>query len=363
MNPTCTRMRRFQICSLFAVLAAALILPLHAAPPTTAVEQTGAGAGVGAGGSVPSPDAALVVRGSQVAMFKDVHVPRGELRRGDVVSIFGNVTVEGEVTGDVVVIGGDLRLSGTAGHDVVAVLSSVSFGEGAQIEHDLVVVGAMEGNPRVQYGQSVHVPLFVGPIRWRTPLGWIGSLLAWTILLATLLLFLVLLLLSALAPDRVRILSDEVPASYFLAFLVGLGGYIGVLVAHLLLWITIIGIPVSGLLFLAFLVVKWLGVAGIYHYVGRSLGRLLGTELSLLPAILLGFLPFALLYLIPTLVGGFGFLLALAVRTLFWLLVEIPAVGLAILTRLGSRPRRPDAAWPAPPLPAAPLSPPPAPVP
>src|SRR5262245_29936225 len=310
------------------------------------------------GGPGEAPDEAVEIRGSQIAVLQDVHVPRGESRYGDVVCVLGDVSIDGEVTGDVVVVGGNLRISGSARHDVVAVLSAVTFGEGAEIGHDLVnILGSMEGRPRLHHGETVHVPLFFHPAHFRSPWGMIGSVIAWSILLTTVLLFLVLLLLSALAPERVRILSEEVPASYFLAFLVGLGGYVGVLVAHFFLWITLIRIPVSGLLFLAFLVVKWRGVAGTYHYVGRSIGRLFGRELSLLPAILVGFLPFATLYLVPTLVGGIGFLLALGVRTLFWLLVEIPAVGLIILTRIGSRPRSPGAAWPAPPEVAAPLPP------
>jgi len=306
-------------------------------------------------------DVAMDVGGGQVAVFQDVHVPRGQTRRGDVVCILGNATIDGEVTGDVVVVGGSLRITGTAGHDVVAVLSAVSFGEGAEVGHDFVnVLGTIDGSASVHH-ETVHIPLFFRPIRLRTPLGMLRTLVAWTTLLLTVLTFLALLLIAALAPDRVRILSEEVHASYLLAFLVGLGGYVGVLVAHLFLWVTVIGIPLSGLVFLAFLVVKWLGVAGIYHYVGRSIGRLFGTDLSLLPAILVAFLPFALLLLVPTFIGGLGFLFALGARALFWLLVEIPAVGLVILTRIGSRPRK-DVLWSTPPSPvAAPPPPPPAP--
>ncbi len=309
-------------------------------------------------------DLGVDVRGAQVGVFQDVHVPRGETRRGDVVCIFGNASIDGEVTGDVVVIGGSLRIAGTVRHDVVAVLSSVSFAEEAEIGHDFVnVLGTIDGRARVHHGETVNIPLFFHPVDLRTPLARLAGILVWSFLLLTVLKFLVLLLIAALAPERVRLLSEQAPTSYLLAFLVGLGGYIGVLVAHLLLWITVIGIPLSGLLFLAFLVVKWLGVAGIYHCVGRSIGRLFGKDLSLLPAILVGFLPFALLVLVPTFIGGVGFLFALGARILFWLFVEIPAVGLVILTRVGSRPRGKDVPWPTPPLPIAAPPPPPAPEP
>jgi hypothetical protein len=173
-------------------------------------------------------------------------------------------------------------------------------------------------------------------------------------------MFFALLLLASLAPERVRVLSQEVPVSYLLAFVVGIGGYVVVLVAHAFLWITVIGIPLSGLLYLSFLVAKWLGVAGICLYIGKSIGRLFGRELPPLAAILLGMLPLWALHLVPMFIGGIGFLFAFGFRLLYWVLVEIPAVGLVILTRAGARPRRfaasplPSAPVPTPPPPAAP---------
>ena len=65
---------------------------------------------------------------------------------------------------------------------------------------------------------------------------------------------------------------------------------------------------------------------GIFHQIGFRAGRAMGREMSLLGAILLGALPFALLRFIPFCVG-FS----------IWFLVEILAFGYLILTRVGTR--------------------------
>jgi hypothetical protein len=117
------------------------------------------------------------------------------------------------------------------------------------------------------------------------------------------------------------------------AFFVGLLGYLGWLIVFTLLSATVIGIPVA---LLAFYVLKWLGVAGIFCAVGRRFGAGIGREMSILGAVLLTFGVYALATLLPTPLGLFGLGLIWGVLgLLFFLLVEVPAVGLAILTRAG----------------------------
>jgi hypothetical protein len=110
----------------------------------------------------------------------------------------------------------------------------------------------------------------------------------------------------------------------------------------LFLMITVIGIPLVFLSYLVFVVLKWLAMCGIFHHIGSRLGRAMGREMSLLGAILLGGLPFALLRFVPFCVG-FS----------IWFLVEILAFGYLILTRVGTRgtpsPMPPPTVTPAPP--------------
>lgn len=293
----------------------------------------------------------LYRHGGGVGIFRDLHVGADEVRRGDLVCIFGDVTIEGEVKGDVVVIGGSLQVSGSVRGDTVAVLSTVRLDPAAILGHDLtVVLGGLSGDAEVR-GDLIHIPFPFLPNGWRSPFGMLGALIAWGALLCTALLFFFLLLFATLAPQRVRVISDEAAIGYLRAWLAGVAGYVGVLLLTGTLAATVLGVPIAILLYFVFLVLKWLGIAGICHRVGISLGRGAGRELSPLGSILLGFLPYALLVLAPLFLGGVGFLFAIVVRLMFWVVVEIPAIGLVLLTRAGAR-SVDRVATPAPPPPA-----------
>jgi hypothetical protein len=120
----------------------------------------------------------------------------------------------------------------------------------------------------------------------------------------------------------------------------------------ILLSVTVVGAVLAWLLFI---VLKWLGIAGMFHAFGQRVGGGLGREMSLLGAVLIGFLPFALLVLLPSAFGLAGLVIAGTIGLFFWLFLEVPGVGLAILTAFGSRsnPERPAPAGP-PPRPAPP---------
>ncbi len=312
--------------SRFAPVLAALLFALVACAPTSAQEDAD-----------PDGSGVLHRHGGGVAIFRDLHVKANEVRRGDLVCIFGDVTIDGEVKGNVVVINGSLQVNGSVRGDVVAVLSSVRLDPSASLGHDLtVVLGGLVGDGEVR-GELVHIPFPLVPNGWRSPFGMLGALVAWGALLCTALIFLFLLLFAAVAPRRVRVLSEEASVHYLRAWLTGIAGYVGALLVAGTLAATLLGIPIAVVFYLAFLVLKWLGIAGLCHRLGSSIGRGAGRELSLLGAILLGFLPYALLVLAPLFLGGIGFLFAVVVRLLFWVVVEIPAVGLVILTRAGAR--------------------------
>jgi hypothetical protein len=101
---------------------------------------------------------------------------------------------------------------------------------------------------------------------------------------------------------------------------------------------------------IAFYVLKWMGVAGIFFAVGRRMGRSFGREMSLLGATLLTFGIYVLITMAPTPLGIVGLLFAGVARLVFFIVVEAPAVGMMMLTRLGTR-RRDDMSQPPPPAP------------
>jgi len=281
-----------------------------------------------------------IYKGEQVSVFTSIHVLPNEVIRGEVVCIGCDAVIEGEVTQDIVVVGGSLKLSGTAGHDLVCVLSDVELAKGAEIDHDFVgVFGTLDDDGATVGNQRFNLSPFGSLPNLPTAFGALGTILLYLKILKTVLVFVVILILVMLVPDRVRTLSEEFPFSYGLAIVAGFGGYVLLWVVNTLLLISVIGIPVAILLHLVFLVLKVLGLAGIFHYAGVRLGRSMGREMSLLGAVLIGYLLCSLVLVAPHFFGPVGFLVACGFRLLFWLLFECPAIGLILLTRAGARPR------------------------
>lgn len=307
--------------------------PAAAAPPVApAAEAPGD----------PEPSDDLQIRAftagsnlNKVAVLSDLEVPEGTSVPGSVICIGGTATIAGKVGGDVVVIAGKLEMTGAAGGDVAGIGSRMIVEDGAVVGKDLVnVAGSLDrGDVRVG-GQSVNIGIGGWAAHFPSPFGIFGFFLFWAAFLKLLLVFVGLLLVGAFVPARVQVISTEFPLHPALAFFVGIGAYILLVMVLVLLCITLIGIPAAILIYFAFVVLKWVGLAGVFHFVGQRIGK---GRMSVLGATLLGFLPFALLRFLPFCIGS----------VIWWVLGAI-AFGYVVLTRVGSRPY-PGAAVPAPP--------------
>jgi len=307
------------------------------------------------------PDAPGVLDGGsdseRVGIGQDITIAAGETHDGEIVCIQGHVTIAGHVNGDVTVIAGSLDLTGSVDGDVTGVVSGLEIDPKAKINGDLTNVGgSLRRNGAAVQGQVVNIPFGIGLPNlhngWKTGWGAFSGFLFWWKIFAIFLFFVCAVLLAALVPDRIRLISEEAPGRIFTAFIFGLAGYVAFVFAQVFLTITLIGIPLVFLLYLVFVVLKWLAMCGIFHQIGFRIGRALGGELSLLGATLVGFLPFALLRFVPFCVG-FS----------IWFLVEILAFGYLILTRVGTRGSLDATSIAAPPMPPAPAPPPPEPEP
>jgi hypothetical protein len=133
----------------------------------------------------------------------------------------------------------------------------------------------------------------------------------------------------------VRLIGQEAGPRYLAALFVGLLVYV-VLYALVLPLVagTVIGLP---FLLLAWMAAKWLGIAGIFFAFGSRVGRGLGREMSPMGAVLLVFAAYALILLLLSPFGLVGLLGVTLVRMVFFCLVEAPALGLILLTRIGTR--------------------------
>lgn len=309
----------------------------------------------------PSERSPVVRRGDRVSIFGDpIHIPADVYQVGSVVAIGADVVIEGEVRDDVVVISGNLRMTGSARRSVVGILSRVEL-DGAEVGDQLVnVAGNLEKHDSDIHGQIVNIGFGGWLPDLPSSFGILGFIIFWGRLFKLLVTFVVILLLVALVPDRVRAISEAAPPRFAAAFFVGLLGYLGVMILVAVVGLTVIGLPV---VIVIFLVLKWLGIVGIFHAVGSRIGRSFGRELSLLGAVLIVFLPYALIVQLPLLFGLVGLIASGMIGLFLWLFLEVPAVGLVLLTRAGGPPRVTTVAAPAPQPAVAPPGPPQAPPP
>jgi len=262
-----------------------------------------------------------------VRLFADAHVPAGQTISGDVVAVFGSADVGGTVEGD-----------------VVAVFGSVRLRAGANVEGDAIAIGGVLDQPSDAHvgGQSVAVGI-MSP-GWGVPtlatlltvvfLGWLVTLiLGW--------------LLALLFPERMLRIGSTASRHSAGSFFLGLLSAPLFVIALVLLFITVVGIPFALLLPFVYLLAIWAGqIAGSYVLGCKIVHRRPG-EGGLMGPILVGTLLVALCF-------GLGAALAVPEglpRTLslfFTLLGVLLVVGLSIigtgaliLSRVGSRPAQP----------------------
>lgn len=98
--------------------------------------------------SPPEPPAAPThpptrVEGDKISLGRNVTVPKGEIRDGDIVHVGGNLRVEGQVRGDVAVGGGNLIMEsgGVIDGDAAVVGGNAVLNEGSLIRGEVVAKG------------------------------------------------------------------------------------------------------------------------------------------------------------------------------------------------------------------------------
>jgi hypothetical protein len=300
---------------------------------TVETRESGEGESVVVGGDDSGNGTSIVVNTGDaglVRLFADAHVPAGKTIPGDVVAVFGSVDVGGTVEGD-----------------VVAVFGSVRLRSGASVEGDAIAIGGVLDQPADAHvsGQSVAIGL-LSP-GWGVPtlatlltvvfLGWLVTLiLGW--------------LLALLFPERMLQIGSTASRHSAGSFFLGLLSAPLFVIALVLLFITVVGIPFALLLPFVYLVAIWAGqIAGSYVLGCKILRRRPG-EGGLMGPILVGTLLVALCFGL-----GAGFAVPEGLpRTLslfFTLLGVLLVVGLSIigtgaliLSRVGSRPAQPASA-------------------
>jgi len=262
----------------------------------------------------------------KVAIFNNIEIPAGITVNGDAVAIFGKVTVNGNLTGDTVAIFGDVTVSGTIDGDAVAVMGKVAVKNNGAINGDAVgIVGGVEKAPNASIrGEiaDINAPFSIQRDHGFIPKITYGDMIGLFVIYA----FSCLALL--IAPDRIRVMSEQsrlrLGRRFGIGFLIMMLFIPASIVLSILLAITLVGIVFIPFIFIALMLVAFVGMVALEVAVGhRITGHLEGRN-SMYIHLLVGVIIVYVLKLIPI----FGWLAYLTVVTY--------AVGVAADTRIGA---------------------------
>ncbi|MDQ7088689.1 MAG: hypothetical protein Q9Q13_12895 [Acidobacteriota bacterium] len=293
------------------------------------------------------------VLGPQSLFFAQLHITGDQRVEGDLVCIGCTLILDGPVSGSLVIIGGQARVRASVEGDLIALASTLKVAPGMGVDGDMVTLLTGIEAPDIQVdGSRVNIPSPFPPAGLGGPFSALTSIFGWLAVLHLLIVFVVLMLIAAMVPDRLRLIGDELGPSLGLALLVGFLSHAGIVVIYALLGMSMVGLPLIPVLMFAFVFLRMLGRAGVLYIIGRRIGRSCGWRMSVLGGLAMGFVPYALLSTLPFFFGLPGLAIGLFFSLVLKVFIDWPAMGLALLTSFGSRPRRPPTAHcpPAPPV-------------
>jgi hypothetical protein len=260
-----------------------------------------------------------------VRVFGDIHVPAGKRVLDDVVAVFGSVEVDGVVEGD-----------------VVAVLGSVHVREGAEVQGEVVSVGGMvdQDDGGVIQGQTVSVGFF--PVSW----GFRALPLTLSAIAAGFLAAVLGGWIFAFAfPTRLVRVASTASRRTGASLLLGLVSVPGFVALIVLMFVTVVGIPLAFLLPFAYVILAYAGNLAATYVLGSKLtGRRLGQG-GLLGPIVAGSMLVALFFVVGAVLftaPGMTRPIALFSAMLGCLLaVGLTAIGTGafLLSRFGTLPK------------------------
>jgi hypothetical protein len=292
--------------------------------------------------------------GDWVVFGDSVTVSEDEIVRGNVIVIGGDLRLDegGQVEGDVVAVGGSLEVAGEVGGDVVSVGAVLDVDEAAQVRGETVAVGGeanvdqtgLAGGFVVTPGPDLRtftlpsvpsLPTFGPPSLPRRGTFAVSRILER--LLAAVNGAVILGVLAALVlllwPEPVERIGRAVNRAPAAAGGVGCLSIMVVPLVGTLLAVTLILIPFSFLLALAFLAVLLFGWVAVGLLFGERLLEWLGTrEITARNAGIVGTFGLTLLVGLVGALPGLGWLSALSSVAL-----ATVGVGAVVLTRFGWR--------------------------
>ena len=221
----------------------------------------------------------------------------------------GEIQIQGPVARNVNANGGQVTINSRVGGNVMANAQTLTIGPNAVIAGDLIYKSGQKANiasGAVIRGQTERQPLPKPQAKRAQPLVkallWLGSFLA---------MFLVGVLLIAVAPNTAASSADRMIKSPWLSLLIGFIILVVMPVAIVIVFATLIGIPAALILLAAYLIMVYIARAYAAIGIGRWLFARFGSpNMSLYLDLFVGLLILWLLAAIPF-VGWFISLIAL----------------------------------------------------
>lgn len=262
----------------------------------------------------------------KVAIFNDIEIPGGVTVNGDAVAMFGNVTVNGDLTGDAVAIFGNVSVAGAVDGNAIAVFGKISVKNNGSIRGDAVgVIGGVEKSPDATIrGEIADVS---SPFSFKAHDSLVPRI-SYGDMIGLFLVYAFSCIALLIAPDRIRLMSERsklrLGRHFAIGFVIMLLFIPASVILSVLLAITLIGIIFIPFIFIAFALVAFIGMVALEVAIGhRITGHLEGRN-SLYIHLLVGVMLVYMLKIIPI----FGWLVYFALVTY--------AVGVAADTRLGT---------------------------
>jgi len=267
-----------------------------------------------------------------VKVGRDIIIGEEEKVTGDVVALWGDVTVKGRVAGSVVAIDGDIYVtsSGYVRKGATSVGGEIKVEPGGRI-----------------HGEEVEVPLnikFLGR-SLRDPMVPLSTSRLVFAIITLVSFFIAITIVLSLMPRNVERIKLKIREEFLKSFLFGYLTFLGVIVLLIFLVITVIGIPIAILLPFFLLFMLALGLTAMCLFLGEKVKVPMNiSTTSPFYTAFLGALAIqslliagAILGLMPPLNSLAGLFTAAWV-VIFFVLVTPASLGGVLLSRFGTRP-------------------------
>ena len=211
-----------------------------------------------------------------VKVSGDIYIQDGTAVSGDVVTVFGDVYVNGTVRGDAVAVFGNIIVNGVVTGDAVTVTGKVNIGDTGKVRGDIVeALGLGLGGRWANRGFNR-----MNPRMGRMP--WSRSSSVMFSFMRAIGFFIFASLIYLIMPKSIENMSSTVDQNIGRRIGMGalylFGSPLAMIIISIALVITVIGVIVVPFAWLAYIIAGLIAMVPIYMYIGKKAMNLIGTK-------------------------------------------------------------------------------------